>query len=122
MIDNWIKERREALGLSQDALAVQLQAAGLDVTRATISHWETGRYGSPLDSARSIVVLARILKIPVGDLLKVAGYEVTISDYSDLARRAASIVEQLSPEVQLVAVEQLQVLQRHPANKPDGSP
>src|SRR5262245_28469767 len=112
MSNSLIRERRELLGLSQGELAAQLQAAGLDVTRATVSHWETGRYSSPIDCARSIIILANILKIPVSDLLKVAGYEVDISEYGESARRAAFIVEQLSPEIQQVAIEQLQVLQR----------
>ncbi len=112
MTSNVIKERREQLGLSQDDLAAQLQSSGLDITRATVSHWETGRYGSPLDCARSIVILAKVLKVPVADLLKLVGYEVTIADYGEAARRAAFIVEHLSPEVQQVAIQQLQVLQR----------
>jgi transcriptional regulator with XRE-family HTH domain len=113
MRNNWIKEQRETLGLSQDELAAQLQAAGLDVTRATVSHWETGRYSSPFDNARAIVILANVLKIPVADLLKVAGYEVSIRDYGELARRAAFLVDQLSPEIQEIAVEQLLVLHQH---------
>src|SRR4051794_30304523 len=112
MSNSWIKERREVLGLSQDELVAQLQTAGLDVTRATVSHWETGRYSSPLDSARSIVILADVLKISLADLLKVVGHDVSIGNYGESARRAAFIVEQLSPDIQEVALEQLQVLQR----------
>jgi transcriptional regulator with XRE-family HTH domain len=117
MTNNWIKEQRENLGMSQDELAAQLQAAGLDVTRATVSHWETGRYSSPLDNARDIIILANVLKISVADLLKVAGYEVSTRSYGELARRAAFLVDQLSPEIQELAVEQLSILYQYLSTK-----
>src|SRR4051812_5393687 len=116
MNSNLIRERREALGLSQDELAVQLQAVGLDVTRATISHWETGRYSSPLDCVNEGIILAKVLKISLTDLLRLVDTETPNRDYSEAARRAALIVEHLNPEAQQVAVKQLQALQQYFGN------
>jgi len=61
----WLKERRKQLGYSQDDLARFLQLAGFDVLRATISHWETGRFTPPLGNPAFVAELARILKLDV---------------------------------------------------------
>lgn len=73
--NDWIRQRREALKLSQDDLAARLQIAGLDVTRAAVSHWENGRYSSPLDTAIAIKALADALEVTIGELLAQIGYE-----------------------------------------------
>jgi|SRR6185369_14132781 len=89
-VNDWLKERREFLRLSQEDLARRLQVAGLDVTRATVSHWETGRYNSPLESARAIRALADALEVSVTELLTAAGWDLYSGDLSPKERQAVT--------------------------------
>lgn len=73
MNGKWIKERREQLGLNQEQLAARLQLHGLDVTRATVSHWETGRHHSPLDEVSALKALADALEVSLDVLLAEVG-------------------------------------------------
>ena len=57
-----IKEYRMYLGLSQEDLACRIQLTGADVTQATISNMESGRYNI---SAFYAFCLARILNIDI---------------------------------------------------------
>lgn len=113
----WLRERREHLGLSQEALAVKLQQAGLDVSRAAVSHWETGRDNPPIRDINGRRALAEALSLTVPDLLHMAGEveigdEVVASIPSDAARRAALIINRLPPDAQRTALEQLRALER----------
>lgn len=107
---NWLKENRQKLGLSQDELATQLQVRGIDVSRATVSHWENGRYNIPLENVEVRQALANILRIEVKTLLKLAGYEVESKPHSDAAERAAWLIDQLPPEKQDLAVRLVEEL------------
>lgn len=109
MIDNWLVKRRKELRLSQEELARQLQIAGLDYARATISHWETGRYSPPLDDPEFRRVLANALQVSIQDLLQMAGYEID-PDHSKDARRAADIVDQLPAYKRALALGLLEQL------------
>jgi transcriptional regulator with XRE-family HTH domain len=113
MKHTWLKEQRERLGLSQEELAARLQAGGLDVTRATVSHWETGRYQSPLDSLQSLAVLAEVLQTSLDELLAVATADLQTREYSKVARQVAFLVDRLTPEGQQIALEQLKVLEKY---------
>lgn len=43
-IDNsWFKQRREALGISQNDIANRLTRLGIKTSRVTISHWESDK-------------------------------------------------------------------------------
>ena len=70
MMQDLIREKREKLGINQGELAALLQEAGLEVTRAAISHWETGRNPSPFDQVGAILILAKVLDIELGELFK----------------------------------------------------
>lgn len=113
----WLKQRREQLELSQEAFAIKLQQAGLDVSRALISHWETGRGNVPIRDVEARRALARALDLTVSELLNLAG-EVEIEDEivssipSETARRAALIISRLPPDAQRTALEQLRALER----------
>jgi len=54
------RERREALGLSQEALA-----RSLGVTVRTVGRWEQGSHAPPTNQLRR---LARALRVKVGEL------------------------------------------------------
>jgi transcriptional regulator with XRE-family HTH domain len=102
---NRLKQRREELGLSQEELAKALQLEGLDISRAAISAWESERNRSPLDNIEEFMVLAKVLKIDVSELQK--------GEQSEQARRAASIIEHMSPQGRQLALEQLRALAKY---------
>lgn len=104
----WLKQRREQLHLSQDELASRLQVEGFDLTRATISHWEVGRYQPPLNDANFRRSLAKILRMSIKDVLVSAGYEINQDDRSQAAERAAYILDQLPPDKQHLALDILE--------------
>ena len=113
MYGDLIREHREKLGINQGELVERLQATGLNVTRAALSHWETGRNPSPLDNLRDALILAQVLKI---DLSELAGFiidEGVSKEYSDAARNAALIVEHLPHEARQMALEQLRAIDKH---------
>lgn len=93
---NWLRERREQLGLNQEELAAQLQIEGVErVTRVSISNWETGRHKPPLNNPYFRMALAKVLKMSVKEILKLSGFEIQ-NAHTDEAERAAYIVDQLS--------------------------
>lgn len=108
---NWLKQNRQKLGLSQEELTARLQVAGIDVSRATVSHWENGRYNLPLESVEFRQALANILNMDIKTLLKLAGYEVESKTHSETAERVAWIVDQLPPDKQQLALKLVEQLQ-----------
>lgn len=109
MVQNWIRERRDKLDISQESLAARLQEQGFDITAGTISHWERGRYNPPMEDANFRKVLASVLKMSIPAMLVAAGYEIT-SRYSDDAMHAADIVDQLSDDKRRLAIGILEQL------------
>lgn len=108
---NWLRKRREQVGLeTQEDLASQLQLEGVTITRASISHWENSRNKPPLDDPQFREALAKVLRLSQPELLKLAGYEVSKTRYSDAAERAAIIVDELPPEKQDLAIRLLEQL------------
>jgi len=110
MYGDLIREYREKMGINQGELAERLQAAGLTVTRAAVSHWETGRYPSPLDTAHDILILAEVLRINLQEILGVLVEDSTARKYSDVTRTAARLIEELPADAQQTALEQLRSL------------
>ena len=109
----WLKARRDELRLSQDDLAARLQISGLDVSRAAVSHWETGRDKPPIDNRKSLAAIARALEMLPAEVLLLAGEsEEQNGVYSDAAKHGALIIDRLPPEAQRAAVDQLRVLER----------
>src|SRR3989304_9878211 len=100
---NWLRNLRENAGLdTQEELAARLQLEGISVTRASISHWENGRYNPPLSDPHFRETLSRILRISQSELLRLAGFEVYKTEHSDAAERAAYLVDQLPAEKQVL--------------------
>jgi len=112
MDGNWLRSKREALGISQEELATRLQLNGQDVSRASISGWEHGRYHPPLENRTFRRALAISLGISMSDLLRAAGYEIADDSRSPAARLAADIVDEMQPEDQELALRLLAVVQQ----------
>ena len=74
-VGNQIRERRQALRLSQEELAQRLY-----VSRVTVSHWETGR---TLPDVQSMLLLANLWMVPLYHPL---------ADKAEFERRAAVLV------------------------------
>ena len=70
----YIKERRAALGITQEALAEQV-----GVGRSSVAHWETGRKTPTTDKLPD---LARVLRCRVEDLFKAPEGEDTRKEAS----------------------------------------
>ncbi len=108
----WLKTYRKKLGITQEELTARLQVSGFEVTAATISHWETGRYKPPIDQIEFRNAIASILRISPQELLTAAGYE-TEQHHSELAERAADIVDSLKPEQQRLVIGILEQFLEH---------
>lgn len=91
----WIREYREKQRLSQEDLVAQLQVRGIEITRASVSHWETGKARPPLENSQFVHALADILRIDVQTVLRLSGYELN-SRHSEEAERIAQIVDRLA--------------------------
>jgi transcriptional regulator with XRE-family HTH domain len=88
-----LKKRRIDLGLTQEDFADRLLELGLDVTRASVSHWERGRHPLPLNDAASRNAIAKALEMPVKDLLEMCGYEIQSDLLDEINARAQRLSE-----------------------------
>jgi transcriptional regulator with XRE-family HTH domain len=61
-----LQSRREELRWSQQDVIVKLEQAGIEMTRAAYSHWETGRADIP---SSALAAIADIFSIPATYLL-----------------------------------------------------
>jgi transcriptional regulator with XRE-family HTH domain len=75
----WFFHRRKELKLNQGSLAERLREAGVDVTQATISAWETGRHNPPMHDPLFRRAFAKALELEIPEMLKMAGYEIESS-------------------------------------------
>lgn len=104
---NWIKERRQLLGLTQRELVERLSMEGIEVSQSAIAHWETERFNIPLSEKRFREILAKVLKMSVQEILINEGYEVD-RRYGKNAMKAADIVDQLDEGQQELALGMLE--------------
>lgn len=112
MLAGWMKRRREQLELSQEELTSALQLEGYNVSRSTVSAWENRKFNIPIDDPEFRRAITRALSTTTTELLAAAGLRVDSDEISEAARRAASIVNNLSPANQKIAIELLLVLER----------
>jgi transcriptional regulator with XRE-family HTH domain len=103
MVNNWLRDRRDKLHISQETLAARLQEQGFPYSAGTISHWERGRYKPPMNHPEFRQALASVLKMSVPAMLLAAGYEAT-PHYSEDAMHAADIVDQLPDDKRRLAL------------------
>ena len=106
---NWLKQRREELGLTQDEMIARMQVEGVKVSRSALSTWENDVYNPPLQDEQARGGIARALKLSVKEVMKRSGYDVT-ELHSSAAERAAHIVDQLDEETQNKVVKMLEAL------------
>lgn len=105
---HWIRQRREQLKISQEELSARLQVKGFDISRATVAHWEQGRYFSPINNPEFAKALATALDIGVLDMFIRAGFDLNIQDQK--AAIGAEIIHKLPSNRQdtaIVILEQL---------------
>ena len=108
---SWIKARRKELRITQDDLASRLQVMGVDISRATVSHWEMGRYQPSYDKPEVTRALARALNLSEPIVLKLAGFEVE-TKHSESAERIAKLIDDLPTEKRQLAIRLLEELAR----------
>jgi transcriptional regulator with XRE-family HTH domain len=94
----FIRQRRLTLGMSQLDLANKLSEAGHEASPARISHWETGRNKPPIEDAGFRRLLAHALDMDINEMMAELGYVQGDFEHTPEARRAAEIVDLLSPE------------------------
>jgi DNA-binding XRE family transcriptional regulator len=105
----WITERRKELDINQDDLANRLRPYGINVTRATISHWEKGRYKPPFDEPTFTEAMANALEMDVRSVLINLGYNF-VEHPAETVEKAVSIIERMSPDRQKRALQMLELL------------
>lgn len=106
---NWLKERRDELGLTQEEMTARMQVEGVPMLRSSLSNWETGKFNPPIKDAKSRAALARALKLSVKEVMRRSGYDVTLT-HSEAAERAAYIIDQLDTDTQDKVVKMLEAL------------
>jgi transcriptional regulator with XRE-family HTH domain len=107
---NWMLNRREELKLSQEELATRLQLVGLNVSRATVSHWETGKHYPPFHDVEFINKFSQVLEISVLELFERAGYTILKPSTKTAIKRAAFLLARMSPEKEEIALKILETL------------
>ena len=111
-MDHWLKQLREEVNLTQDDLAARLQLEGIKkVSRSAVSNWEAGLSNVPLRNPEFVKALANTLRITETRLMLMAGYTVG-AKHTDLAERAAHIIDELPPDKQELAVRLVEQLKR----------
>lgn len=96
-----MQARREELKWSQQDVILKLDKAGIEMTRAAYSHWETGRADMP---SSALAAIARVLEISAGYLLG----EVREAEWMD--ERAMMFYNGTAPDLKLTAVATLRTL------------
>lgn len=113
MIADFLRQRLQELGMSQADLARQLTLRGKDYTRAAVQQWLNGTNFPPLLDEEFRVALASSLEMSTSQLAEALGFMVNEGNRSDQATRAAEIVDRLPDEWKTIALEYLDMLDRH---------
>lgn len=98
-IGNQIRERRQALGLSQEELAQRLY-----VTRVTVSHWETGK---TLPDVQSMLLLANLFGTTIDELVK--GDMDEMREMVEKSEKKAKVISVALVTVEVVVITALAV-------------
>lgn len=107
---SWIRTLRQKAGFNQEELAARLQLAGANITRSSVSAWETGRNKPDLMNPSTRKALSKVFKLTESEIIKLAGIEGVSSAHTEHGERAANIVDQLPPEKRIIAVRILEQL------------
>lgn len=107
----WLGEARSQKRLSQDEFATELQLRGFSITRSAIANWEQGRNIPRIENIKLMQAIADVLGISLDDLLIRTGYTITPKQ-SEKAVRAAIMISHLPDNLQDMALEYLQILEK----------
>lgn len=107
---NWIRERRDEIGISQDDLARRLQLEGETIDRSAIGHWENDRRVPRLNNRRFRQALAKALELDEAELLLKSGYHL-YSEHTESGEEGAHIIDRLDPYRQDLAIRLLKALE-----------
>lgn len=111
-MEHWLKGLREQAGIAtQEDLAARLQLEGFKYGRSAVGNWERGS-PMPLKDPEFVRVLAGILKISTNELMAIAGYTIETKQHTHISERVASIVDDLSPERQELALRLVEQLRK----------
>ena len=95
-VGNQIRERRQALGLSQEELAQRLY-----VSRVTVSHWETGR---TLPDVQCMLLLSNLFGTTIDEMVRGDVDEMREMVEKDERRKRAFAIALVAVEVAVIAV------------------
>ncbi len=109
-ISELLKARRSELQISQSELAERLTRLGKNTLKASVGHWETERTKPSLDDPSFVLALAIALEMDVNSMLQQMDYHVGTEQFSPEARRAAELIEHLSPEKRDLALRLIEQL------------
>lgn len=112
MVGRLIRDRREELRLTQEDLGIAMTLHGFNVSRSTVSSWELERCHFPVRIKEARLALARALKLSEEEIAKAGGLVVN-SEFSEIALRAASIMDRLSEQHQATAITILAALEQN---------
>jgi len=96
---HWLKQRREALQITQEQLAERLSAGGMPLTKAAISKWEVSKAPLPLQTPENRRLIADALELTILELLVLDGYEIH-NEWSHETRLIATLFDTLPPDDQ----------------------
>lgn len=109
-IGEFIKMRRQEIGISLSELSARLALRGHSITRAAIQHWESGRNQPPIEDYEFRLALAISLEIDVNELMIRGGFYMRDQQRTPQARRAADIIDALPEDKRDIAVRVLEAL------------
>jgi len=113
---HWLKQRREALQITQEQLAERLSAGGMPLTKAAISKWEVSKAPLPLQTPENRRLIADALELTILELLILDGYEIQ-DDWSYQTRLVAMLFDSLPPDDQDTVLMMMQHLKdKHTSN------
>ena len=98
-IGNQIRERRQALGLSQEELAQRLY-----VSRVTVSHWETGK---TLPDVQSMLLLANLFGTTIDEMVR--GDVDEMREMVEKSEKKAKVISGALVTVEVVVITALAV-------------
>jgi transcriptional regulator with XRE-family HTH domain len=113
-----LRRRRVHLGLTPEQLANLISRFGAPTSAADVQLWERGRNFPPLDNAIFQEALASALQVPVEKVrrtIRLSEREPERPDYCDAAMTAAAMVERMSPQLRVLALEILSAVERSTA-------
>lgn len=61
-LNEYLRRRRLAIAVTQEEVARRLTTGGYPISKASITHWEAGRYNPPMDDPQFVLCLIEALE------------------------------------------------------------